>query len=360
MNDYNNHKNLINYIKNSIINYITEIVFTLDFMNIAVSLKSRPFHFLKELQKHITLKSSKKETHCKNPIWKKLFRYRYYFDLGDGNQVWVMAEKVRPLTHFDILIRLPHPVPSTLDRVETILGQMQTVRAFWVSKLEPTFDLITDSNEYREPLQTLLRQTLYLRHGRNAFRHGVKQGTDYINFRTSVKQTRIYQKSVDNNDGEGYDSLRFEIPIKRSKLFSENILKPTDIIKYDMRILEEIGFYSVDEISLKRSLLDYKSDHFFSRLIANFINKNGFHSAQLWARRIKECPCGCPLRSEISCTVHPVNGIVSDDKKFRVIQKCKHTKNIANFRQRYCKEIKPMGKLKAMMFTAFKDWKTKP
>lgn len=149
MHTYNNHHNLINYIKYSTANHITEIIFSLDFMDISSTIKTNPKLFLKELEKQFTLTSSKKEAHCKNPIWQDLFQYRSYFDLGDGNQAWVLHGKVRPLTHIDILIRLPHPSPSIVTCFETALNKMESINDYWVSKLEPTFDMIIDRDEYR-------------------------------------------------------------------------------------------------------------------------------------------------------------------------------------------------------------------
>jgi hypothetical protein len=343
---YNHHGILIKYINISV---NCEILFSLDFMDISLRTSSPKGQFVKDLSKHLTLIDQKKERHCKNPIWHDLFNIRTYFSLGN-NQVWVLTEKAQPLRNIDAIIRLPHPSPSNIVAIE-VLDKINA--DYWVSKLEPTFDIITDKPEHRNALQTLLKQTLYLRHGRNAFKKGKEEITNYINFRTSIKQTRLYQKDITDKD-IGYQSLRFEFQIKRRKLFSEDIIKPTDVLKYDMSILDEIGFYKVNEIKLKRSLLDYDTNHFFSELIAIFVNNHGFHATQLWARRIKECPLRCDQRH--NCKLMIRNR--SRKQRFIAIQKCIHARPIANFRSRYCQEIKEMDSLKDMMLKAFHTWKS--
>jgi len=156
----------------------------------------------------------------------------------------------------------------------------------------------------------------------------------------------------------GYQSLRFEFPIKRRKLFSEEIEMPSDILKYNMNILDEIGFYGVDEVKLKRSLMDYDTDHYFSELITTFINRKGFHAAQLWSRRMKECPIKCDYRAGETCKLMPNgNRIASRHGRFVAIQECDRSRSIANFRVRYCREIKEMESLKNMMFKSFEQWK---
>lgn len=351
---YNNHGNLINNINILVISAICEVLFSLDFMDISILTGSPQGQLVKDLGKHLKLIVQKKEKHCRPSIWKDLFKIRTYFDIGDS-QIWVMTEKARPLRNIDAIIRLPHPTPTNIIALEKVLDKIG-IRNCWVSKLEPTFDIITDEQEHRDALQALLKKTLFLRHGRDAFKKGEDQVTNYINFRTSIKQTRLYQKDI-IDDGITYPRLRFEFPIKRGKLFSEEINKPTDILKYNMRILEEIGFYQVDEIKLKRSLLDYDTNHFFSGLMANFINKFGFHSAQLWSRRIKECPVHCYNRASNTCKLMPDGKIIDGEQRFFAIQNCDYAKFIANFRARYCAEIEEMQVLKSLMLEAFQTWK---
>ena len=350
---YNNHSSLINFINKSIVSNIHDIRFSLDFLDTSLLTYSTSGQLVKGISKHLRLITQKKEKHCSNPIWHPLFKYRGYHSLEDI-VAWLLTGKVKPLKNIDGIIRLPHPSPSNIRTLEAVLDKVNI--DYWVSKMEPTFDIVTDKPENRDSLQMLLKQTMYLKHGRDSFKVGEKEVTNYINFRTSVKQTRLYQKSV-TNAVTNYESLRFEFPIKRRKLFSEEIVKPSDILKYNMSLLEEIGFYEVDEIKLKRSRIDYDTYHYFSELIANFVNSRGFHAAQLWARRIKECPERCESREQESCSLMPSEIQVERDKRFLTIQECQHAKPIANFRFRYCREIKELNKLRYMMFEAFETWK---
>jgi hypothetical protein len=355
--DYNYHESLINYVNLSILHHINKVLFSLDFVDISISINTPNKIFLKELGKHIHFRSKIPEKYTSNPIWKDLFRTRNYYELYPGVLGWVLTGKVRPLRNIDVLIRIPHPPPASLIKIEKILDRMSCIKDYGVSKLEPTLDIVIEKPQDRDVLQKLFKQTMQLKYGRDAFDQGEDEVTDYINFRTSVKQSRVYQKYVDDDD-DAYESLRFELPVKRKKLFAHEIIKPTDILLYDLRIIDEIGFYIVDEVKLKRSLLDYDTDHYFSELIANFINNRGFHSAQLWARRIKECPKRCDFREKKSCRLMPYKiKVKRRGERFQAIQKCKHAKPIANFKYRYCKEIKELYELKYMMFKAFETWK---
>jgi len=341
-----------------ITSYIAKVVFSLDFMDISIRINDTYHNLLSEINTQWTHIKSTKEKHCNNPIWKDLFIFRNYFSLKNGGQVWIMTEKAQALRHFDGIIRLPHPTPETIRQVEKVLTQLMTIEDFWVSKMEPTFDIVTSELKHRDLLKDYINQTMYLKHGKDSFKRGEDKITIYINFRTSIKQTRIYEKEVIDGMDIGYQSLRIEFPIKRRKLFSEEIEMPSDILRYDMNILDEIGFYRVDEVKLKRSLMDYDTDHYFSELIANFINKHGFHAAQLWSRRIKECPIKCKYRAGETCQLMTYGKMIaSRHDRFVAIQKCDHSKPISNFRARYCKEIKEMQSLKTMMFKSFEEWK---
>lgn len=350
--DYNNHNILTKFKYPSTTSIINAILFTLDFIIISITINNSTHDFLEELKRHLKHNKPTKEKHCKNPIYQDLFKFRNYFDLNNI-QIWVLTGKEKPLKSIDVLIRVPHPDPGDLIEIEKVLNSIQGIKAYWLSKIEPTFDFITNKPNQRDALQTLLKQTMHLRHGREAFSKGDEEQTDYINFRTSVKQARVYQKEEDAFD-ELYESLRFEMPIKKRKLFTLELIKPTDILKYDMRLLDEVGFYGLDDIKLKRSLLDYHTDHFFSHLVSSLVRKHGFHLTQLRVRKWKECP-RCEYYLKDSCAL---KGLESGTEKMRVIQKCKHTKLLINFRTRYCREIQELSDLKRNMITAFNQWKT--
>ena len=356
--DYNHHGKLINLLNMDITSYISKIVFSLDFIDISIRINDTYSQLLSDIGSQWNHIKSIKEKHCKNPIWKDLFIFRNYFSLNNGGKAWVMTEKAQALRHFDGIIRLPHPTPDTIRQVEKDLEGLITLEDFWVSKMEPTFDIVTNEPKHRDLLQAYLNQTMYLKHGKDPFKRGEDKITIYINFRTSIKQTRIYEKDIIDGMENGYQSLRFEFPIKRRKLFSEEIEMPSDILKYNMNILDEIGFYGVDEVKLKRSLMDYDTDHYFSELITTFINRKGFHAAQLWSRRMKECPIKCDYRAGETCKLMPNgNRIASRHGRFVAIQECDRSRSIANFRVRYCREIKEMESLKNMMFKSFESWK---
>ena len=354
---YNHHGLLINNIDLTIVSRIKIVVFSIDYLNLSILLKGSAKQFLEDLETFIPRIATKKERYCSNPIFSDLFENRTYFKLSPTTDIWVITNKVTPLKGFDGILRAPHVTPNDIHKLEAIINKSKQIRDYWISKFEPTFDFIGEDSGNPDWIQALLKQTLFLSHGRDAFEKGEDETTNYINFRTSGKQTRMYQKDITDEDTETR-SLRFEIPIKTRKLFSEDILTPSDILKYEMNILDEVGFYRVNETKLKRSLLDYDTQHFFSELIADFVNNRGFHAAQLYARRMKECPANCKFRLGETCLLKPkVIKPETRDDRFRAIQKCTHAKTIKNFRKRYCDTVPEMEPLKARMHDAFNTWK---
>ena len=236
-----------------------------------------------------------------------MWQYRTIFKLGNGIEANVLTGKVESFAHIDSLMRVRHPTPKILHKLEKTLNKMGEIERFWLSKWEPTFDIKGDGIGFDVQLMDLMKKTMYLRHGRKSFSCSDDQDdsdeTFYINFRTAVKQTRLYPKPVTHGEDQ-FRSARFEFPFKKRKLHKQKMEKPTDILKYDLGVLDEIGFYGIDEIKVKRSLLEYDTDHWFSRRLTRWLNRDGFHATQYWARRRFRCPVSCAYRNTKSCKLH--------------------------------------------------------
>jgi len=275
----------------------------------------------------------------------------------------VLTGKVDSLANIDTLMRVRHPSPRILRKLEKELDKMPQIDRYWLSKWEPTFDIIGSEPDSREQLLDLMKQTMYLRHGRKSFSCSDNQDdsdeTFYINFRTSVKQARMYGKKV-KHGGNKYKSARFELPYKKIKLKKQGMEKPTHILNYDMGVLNEVKFYGIDGVKVKRSLLDYDTEQWFSRNLVKKIDHKGFHAAQYWARRRFICPVRCEYRYSESCRLYRrQHRLQKGLDRYRAIKKCAHSpsKRNPNFRTQYCFEITEMNQIKDMMVDAFDQWK---
>ena len=347
----------------NVLRRIITVVFSLDFIiislkfnNTASTASDASQNLLKMLQKHYPLTKNIHEKYTNSKAWANLFKHRTYFTVGKDSYLMVLTGKFRALSHFNALIVFYNPSPKHLRRLEQRLGKIKMVKSFWLAGIEFTFDFVLKKRSIRERLHRLLKRSIYLRHGRIGFEYGEPPDfTTYINLRTSFKQVRIYPKPDVNIKGKLVDTLRLEITINKKKAESQGLSKPTDILNYDLRLLDEIGFYTVDPYKIETSLFNYNCHHYFSEKLSKVWKQKGFHQAQVWARKIKGCPNNCAFRDVTACD--RVMGVSSRKKRFNIIQKCKHTKLLTNFRRDFTEEIVKMNKAKKLMLTSFKTWK---
>jgi hypothetical protein len=350
-NDY--LKNLTTSTDLSVLNRIREVRFSLDWIAIFVRFRqvSSPV-FLRGLGKRFTLTSRSPELFTNSEAWAKLFKNRSYFHVGGDCYMIALTKKVRALANIDALLVVHDPLPKHIRRIEQHLGRMYGVSAFGLSVVEFTWDFLITRKKHRRRVQKLFKQTMYFSHGRVAFDQGNPPFvTDYINSRKSVKQSRVYPKPE-------VGGTRLELPINRVKGKQQGLFVPSHIFNYDLRLLDEIKFYTIDPYKVSRSLFDYNCDHYFSDMLAVMLSHDGFHQAQVWARKNKGCPNDCILRDSKHCK-NLLNGKGGDNRKkrFEAIQMCPHAKPLVNFRRDFCTEIPELARVRKTMRAAFESWK---
>lgn len=358
MKDRNNHPHHFTYkLVTSVISKILSIVFSIDYITISIR-KEKKYteeQYFKALEKRFKKLKTMREEDCDPPIWAELFEFRSTFQILDTTMN-VMTGPLDEIGNIDSIIHIFEPSKQCLEYVENELNGMKEIKKFWTCKLEPTFDISLKKRLYRKWLRRLIKYAMYFRYARRSFTHGdEKSETYYINFRSSIKQSRVYEKKVDR-EGKKRKSVRFEVPMKRMKLNNQEIISPTDFIKHGPKVLNEISLYKVSPIALKTSRLDFYTDHYWSSEFESTLKKKGFHEAVRWAQSCNECPKKCLVLETQNCPLSDFDESDSGKAKLLAINGCDFARKVVNFRQRFCDPIPEWNQLKNMMLQAFEDW----
>jgi hypothetical protein len=360
------HSNYLQKLTDSIdisaLRKIKEIIASIDYLGVSVLFdKADTRQFLKGMRTNFKETNSTPEAFSNSKAMSGLFKKRTYFDLGGTCYMMVFTEKARAIDNFHAFILIYNPGPKHLRRFEKRFGKIAGIESFWLSGIEYTFDFIMKKLKYRRKLQKLFKQTLYFSYGGVAFKQGeAPLITDYLNSRKSVKQIRAYLKDDIEINKTYLSSFRFEFKVKREKMKREGVLiKPTDILRNDLDILNEIKFFEIDPHTVNRSLFDYNCDHYFSYKLAKNYSTKGFHQTQVWARKdVKGCPNNCDYRDTGYCKKILNNKSSNSPKqRYRSINRCKHSQPLINFRRDFNDELESFNLLKKRMIESFETWK---
>lgn len=338
----------------TVLTFIKSIKFTIDLMTISIRYRGiDSTQFLNLLQKKYSLTNSTQEMFTKSKGWSRLFKKRTFFTDHYSSSLMALTIRATPLANIDALLVLNNPSLKTIVALDDYLKANSNHLSYSLSRCEFAFDFLTEDISDLALLQQLFRKTAYFAYGRVAFKQGsFPTVTDYINSRKSVKQLKIYKKHED------YDCLRVEFSINRRKAYQQGLLKPRDLVKYRINILNELKFYQVKLRRMGGTLFNTNCDGYYLSHFWNIHRRKGFHHAQLWAKSLYGCPKACQYFNTGRCRkIIFKRAKLNGKATFQMIVKCPYAVRLVNFRRDYCILIPELEEVKRLMFKAFKQWK---
>jgi hypothetical protein len=333
---------------------IEDVRFSVDVMVVSIRFKRiNQYGFLRFLDSKFKQTNRSPELHTGSKAWGNLFRNRTWFDVGKKTSMCALTEKVRALSNIDALLVLNNPPPKAIVRIQQLLEGGVKILSFALAGCELAFDFISTDDYALLRLQEVIKSTKYFAYGRVGFKKGsFPFVTNYINSRRSRKQLTDYVKIEDRQ------CLRIEFDINRRKANQQGLMKPRDLLTYEMGILDELRFYRMDIERIEQGIFDSNCDHYYSSQILYLLRRVGFHQAHVWARSQRGCPKACQYHNTQRCrhTIFARVNLPGRDM-FALIVKCPHAKKLVNFRRDYAVEIPHLKEVKRMMKKAFNNWK---